>query len=128
MYNHVVATCRLVTLLPYGNHGRDLRTSRQLVCSYRLHSSEHRTYAQLQLADPSFRFMDGIAKNVPVQIKDHYIPTHFLVIDTGEEYDTPIILGRLFLNTTKAIIYIGTRKVHFQFPLEKVCLHSIAII
>jgi hypothetical protein len=37
-----------------------------------------------------------------------------------DEYDPPIILGRLFLNTTKAIIYIGLGEVHFHFPLEKV--------
>jgi hypothetical protein len=55
-----------------------------------------------------------IAKNVP---------TDFLVVNMGEEYDPPIILGRPFLNTTKAIIYIGTVEVHFQFPLEKVHLH-----
>ena len=72
------------------------------------------SYAQLQLADQSFHFVDGIAKNVPVQIEDHYVPTDFLVVDMGEEYDPPIILGRLFLNTTKAIIYIGTGEVHFQ--------------
>jgi len=41
----------------------------------------------------------------------------------GEEYDPPTILGRPFLNTTKAIIYIGTGEVHFQFPSEKVRLH-----
>jgi hypothetical protein len=37
-----------------------------------------------------------------------------------DEYDPPIILGRPFLSTTKAIIYIATREVHFQFPSEKV--------
>jgi len=37
-----------------------------------------------------------------------------------EEYDTPIILGRPFLNTIKVIIYIGTREVHMHFPSEKV--------
>jgi hypothetical protein len=79
------------------------------------------TYAQLQMADQSFRFVDGIAKNVPVQIDDHFIPTDFLVIDMGEdEYDPLIILGRPFLSTTKAIIYIATGEVHFQFPSEKV--------
>jgi len=67
--------------------------------------------------------MDRIPKNVLVQIEDHYVPTDFLVIDMGEEYDPPIILGRPFLNTIKAIIYIGTGEVHFQFPSEKVCLH-----
>jgi hypothetical protein len=79
------------------------------------------TYTQLQMADQSFRFVDRIAKNVPIQIDDHFIPTDFLVIDMGEnEYDPPIILGRPFLSTTKAIIYIVTGEVHFQFPIEKV--------
>jgi hypothetical protein len=79
------------------------------------------TYAQLQMADQSFRFVDGIAKNVPIQIDDHFIPTDFLVIDMGEdEYDPPIILGRPFLSTTKAIIYIAIGEVHFQFPSEMV--------
>jgi hypothetical protein len=79
------------------------------------------TYAQLQMADRSFCFMDGIAKNVPIQIDDHFIPTDFLVIDMGEdEYDPPIIQGRPFLSTTKSIIYIATREVYFQFPSEKV--------
>jgi hypothetical protein len=65
--------------------------------------------------------VDGIAKNVPVQIDDHFIPTDFLVINMREdEYDPPIILGRPFLSTTKAIIYLATGEVHFQFPLEKV--------
>jgi hypothetical protein len=73
------------------------------------------------MVDQSFRFVDGIAKNVPVQIDDHFILTDFLVIDMGEDqYDPPIILGRPFLSTTKAIIYLATGEVHFQFPSEKV--------
>jgi hypothetical protein len=79
------------------------------------------TYAQLQMVDQSFRFMDGIAKNIHVQIEDHFISTDFLVIDMGEDvYDPPIILGTSFLSTTKAIIYLATGEVHFQFPSEKV--------
>jgi hypothetical protein len=68
--------------------------------------------------------MEGLVKDVPIQIDDHFIPTDFLVVDMGEdEYDPPIILGRPFLSTTKAIIYIATGEVHFQFPLEKVRRH-----
>jgi hypothetical protein len=68
--------------------------------------------------------VDGIAKDVPIQIDDHFISTDFLVLDMGEdEYDPPIILGRPFLNTTKAIIYIGTGEVHFHFPAGKVRHH-----
>jgi len=37
-----------------------------------------------------------------------------------DEYDPPIILGRPFLGTVKAIIYIGTGEVHMHFPFEKV--------
>ena len=83
--------------------------------------SLHSTFVQLQMADETYRFPEGIAKDVPVQIDDHFIPTDFLVLDMGEEdYETPIILGRPFLNTTRAIIYIGTGEVHFQFPSKKV--------
>jgi len=37
-----------------------------------------------------------------------------------DEYDPPIIFGRPFLNTIKAIIYIGTGEDHMHFPSEKV--------
>jgi len=36
-----------------------------------------------------------------------------------DEYDPSTILGRPFLNTIKAIIYIGTGEVHMHFPLKK---------
>jgi hypothetical protein len=48
-----------------------------------------------------------------VRIHDHYAPINFMVLNLGEEHDTPIILGRLFLNTTNAIIYVGSGQVHF---------------
>jgi hypothetical protein len=37
-----------------------------------------------------------------------------------EEQDTPIVLGRPFLNTARAIIYIRTSEIHFQFRTDKV--------
>lgn len=58
-------------------------------------------------------------KDVMVKIRDHYIPTDFMVLDMGED-NVHLILGRPFLNTTGAIIYIRTREIHFQFPGEKV--------
>jgi hypothetical protein len=54
-----------------------------------------------------------------VKIRDNYVPADFMVLDMGEQDDdTPIILGRPFLNTTSAIIKSG--EIHFQFPGEKV--------
>jgi hypothetical protein len=73
------------------------------------------------MADQTFRFLERIAKDVMVQIHDHYVPTDFMVMDMGEEeYDPPIVLERPFLNTTQAIIYMRSGEVHFQFPSEKV--------
>ena len=37
-----------------------------------------------------------------------------------DEYDPRIILGRPFLSTVKAIIYIGTGEGHIHFPSENV--------
>ena len=50
------------------------------------------TYMQLQMADQSIRFLEGIAKDVMVRIHDQFAPTDFMVLDMGEEDDTPIIL------------------------------------
>jgi len=82
------------------------------------------TYIQLQMADETFREVKGIVTDVPVKIDDHFVYTDFQVIDMGEDkYDPPIILGRPFLSTVKAIIYIGTGEVHMHFPSEKVRLY-----
>jgi hypothetical protein len=76
------------------------------------------------MANQSVRFPKGIAKDVIIQIQDHYIPTDFMVLDMGvEDEETPIILGRPFLNTTNAVICIGSGQVHFQFLDEKVRCH-----
>jgi hypothetical protein len=47
-----------------------------------------------------------------------------MVLDMEEEeYDPPIVLGRPFFNTTRAIIYMRPREVYFQFSSEKVCYY-----
>jgi hypothetical protein len=72
------------------------------------------------MVDQSQRFLEGIARDVPVKIKEHYVLTDFLVIYMGDEQDPPIVLGRPFLNTTRAINYIRTGEIHFQFRTGKV--------
>ena len=71
------------------------------------------TYMQLQMVDQSIRFSEKIAKDVMVRIHDQFVLVDFMVLDMGEEDDTPIILGRPFLNTTNAIIYVESGLVHF---------------
>ena len=66
------------------------------------------TYMQLQMANQTIQFPEVLAKDIMVKIQDHYVPADFMILDMGEEDDTTIILGRLFLNTTNAIIYVGS--------------------
>jgi hypothetical protein len=78
------------------------------------------------MADQSIRFLKGIAKDIMVKIQDHYTPANIMVLDMEEEDDSPIILGRSFLNTINAVIYVGSGQIYFQFLGEKVrcCFNS----
>jgi hypothetical protein len=69
------------------------------------------------MAAVTYQLLHGTMPLQPI----YSAPDDFQVIDMGEdEYDPPTILGRPFLNTIKAIIYIGTGEVHMYFPSEKV--------
>jgi hypothetical protein len=54
--------------------------------------SLYSTYIMLQMADQSQRSPEGIARDVPVKIKDHYVLTDFLVIDMGDDKILPSCL------------------------------------
>jgi hypothetical protein len=51
------------------------------------------------LGDNFTRYPLGIAVDVPVKVKDHFIPIDFVVIEVGETEKPPLILGRPFLKT-----------------------------
>jgi hypothetical protein len=48
-----------------------------------------------------------------VNIRDHYVPANFMVLDMGDEGEVHLILGRPFLNTTSAIINLKSGEIHF---------------
>jgi hypothetical protein len=64
--------------------------------------------------------LEGIAKNATIKIRDQEVPTNFMVLDMGEEDDVHLILGRPFLHTTSAIIYMKQGEIYFHFPREMV--------
>jgi hypothetical protein len=60
-----------------------------------------------------------------------YVLIDFVVVDTGADERAPIILGRPFLCTTKAIIYADHAKIVFfikdkkeKFSFKERMLHS----
>jgi hypothetical protein len=68
----------------------------------------------LQLADQSLYYIKGILEDICVQVGNSYVPADFVVIETGGDEKSPIILGRPFLNTAGAIMYANTVKIYFN--------------
>ena len=68
----------------------------------------------LQLADRTLSFPKGILKNICVRVGSLYVPANFVVIETGVDERSPIILGRPFLNTSGAVIYPSAAKINFN--------------
>jgi hypothetical protein len=73
----------------------------------------------LQLADQSLYYTKGILEDICVRVGSSYVPTDLVVIETGGDERSPIILGWPFLNTTGAIMYANTAKICFNIKGKK---------
>ncbi|XP_021305504.1 uncharacterized protein LOC110431123 [Sorghum bicolor] len=72
------------------------------------------TNMTLQLADSSIRYLAGIAQDIPVRIRGYYVPMDFVVLNMELTKETPLILGRPLLSTTKAQIDVGAGEIRFN--------------
>ena len=68
----------------------------------------------LQLADQSVRYPAGIAENVPVRVRNDFVPVDFVVLDMENDAKTSLILGRPFLSTANATIDVGNGLIQFN--------------
>jgi hypothetical protein len=73
----------------------------------------------LQLADQSLCYPKGILEDVCVRVGHSYVPADFVVVETSGDEKAPIILGRPFLRTAKAIIYTNDAKICFTIKGRK---------
>jgi hypothetical protein len=73
----------------------------------------------LQLIDQSLCYLKSILEDVCVRVGHSYVPTDFVVVETGGDKKAPIILGQPFLRTAKAIIYIDDAKICFTIKGRK---------
>jgi len=78
------------------------------------------TFVRLQMVDQMIRFPEGLERDILVKVQDKYVPASFIILDMGADNELPIILGRPFLNTVNAVIYMGSSQIHLQFPGTKV--------
>ncbi|XP_073133337.1 uncharacterized protein [Henckelia pumila] len=81
------------------------------------------TRMSLQLADRSIKYPRGIIEDVLVKVDKFIFPVDFVVLDMEEDLDMPLILGRPFVATGKALIDVQKGELHlrdtFQEPLEE---------
>ncbi|KAD6119860.1 hypothetical protein E3N88_11131 [Mikania micrantha] len=80
------------------------------------------TRMTLSLVDRSVKCPRGILKNVLVKVDKFMFPMDFVVMDMEADTKVPIILGRPFLRTAKAIIDAYEGKLTFRVGDESVCL------
>ncbi|CAM8904938.1 unnamed protein product [Rhodiola kirilowii] len=78
------------------------------------------TSISLRLADRSSRIPSGILEDVPVKVGKFYIPVDFFILEMEEEREIPIILGRPFLKTTKAVISCINDLLEYDIGGEKI--------
>ncbi|XP_073049557.1 uncharacterized protein [Primulina eburnea] len=62
------------------------------------------TTVTLQIADRSLTYPRGIVEDVLVKMDKFIFPTDFMILDMEEDHDTPLIFGRPFLDTGRALI------------------------
>ncbi|GJR92686.1 reverse transcriptase domain-containing protein [Tanacetum coccineum] len=69
------------------------------------------TRMSLELADRSIQYLRGIAENVLIKIDKFILPIDFVILDMREDSKIPIILGRPFLATVRAMIDVFNKKI-----------------
>jgi hypothetical protein len=67
----------------------------------------------LQLADQSVRCPFGIAENIPVKIREFFVPIDFVVLDMSPDSKVSLILGRPFLSTSNTHIDVEKGEIKF---------------
>ncbi|RYR08868.1 hypothetical protein Ahy_B05g076718 [Arachis hypogaea] len=58
----------------------------------------------IRLADKTQKQAIGVVENVLLKVGKYYLPTDFVILDMEESHTHPIILGRPFLATARALI------------------------
>jgi hypothetical protein len=74
----------------------------------------------LQLADQSVRYPTGIAEDIPVRVRDFFVPVDFVVVlDMDVDTRSPLILRRPFLSIVNANIDVGAREIRLNINGEE---------
>ncbi|XP_016173036.1 uncharacterized protein LOC107615491 [Arachis ipaensis] len=81
------------------------------------------TNITLQLADKTQKQALGMVENVLVKVGRYFLPTDFVILEMEESYLHPIILGKLFLATAKALIDVEKGELILRIHDEQLTFH-----
>ncbi|XP_070030848.1 uncharacterized protein [Nicotiana sylvestris] len=81
------------------------------------------TSMRLQMADRTMKRPLGIIDDVLVRVDKFILPTDFVILDYEVDYEVPIILGRPFLATRKALVNVEAGELTFRVGDEKFVFH-----
>ncbi|XP_073033763.1 uncharacterized protein [Primulina eburnea] len=78
------------------------------------------TTISLQLADRSIKYPRGVVEDVLVKVDKFIFPVDFVVLDMEDDREIPLILGRPFLATRKALIDVHKGELVLRLNDESV--------
>ncbi|GJR03553.1 reverse transcriptase domain-containing protein [Tanacetum coccineum] len=78
------------------------------------------TRMNLELADRSITQPKGVAEDVFVKMEKFHYPADFVVVDYDADPRVPLILGRPFLRTARALIDVYGEEITLRFNDEAI--------
>ncbi|GJV70021.1 DNA-directed DNA polymerase [Tanacetum coccineum] len=78
------------------------------------------TRMSLELADRSIQYPRGILENVLIKVDKFILPIDFVILDMPNDSRVPIILGRPFLATARAMIDVFNKKITLRVGDDEV--------
>ncbi|XP_070049294.1 uncharacterized protein [Nicotiana tomentosiformis] len=75
------------------------------------------------MADRKMKRPLGIIDDVLVRVDKFILPSDFVILDCEVDYEVPIIMGRPFLDTRKALGYVEAGEITFRVGDKKVVFH-----
>jgi hypothetical protein len=78
------------------------------------------TRMTLTLADRSVTYPYGVLEDVPVKVNDLLFPVDFVIMDIKEDSEVPLLLGRPFLATGRALIDLELGEIKLRVNDEEV--------
>ncbi|GKC49196.1 reverse transcriptase domain-containing protein [Tanacetum coccineum] len=77
------------------------------------------TKMSVRLADRSFQYPVGIVKNMLVEVGKFTFPVDFVILEMEEDIKVPLILGKPFLHTADAVIYVKQKQLNLGVGSER---------